>query len=92
MHGVNLLSVKKTYDIYASSLRFLAVLQIIAMLAGTALLISVLRTHQTSESVTKNSIEIKLGAQQSVAYPIDARKNYTIQVSDGKLTISEANK
>src|SRR5947208_13874125 len=26
MHGVNLLSVQKTYDIYASSLRFLAVL------------------------------------------------------------------
>src|SRR5437016_12654560 len=36
MRGVNLLSVQKTYDIYASSLRFLATLQIIFMLVGTA--------------------------------------------------------
>src|SRR5579863_7056845 len=43
MRGVNLLSVQKSYDIYASSLRGLSIVQIIFMLIGTGLLVTILK-------------------------------------------------
>ena len=93
MHGVSLLSVEKTYNIYASSLRFLATFQIVLMLFGTGLLVPILAARQTKRSVpTANSIEIKVGQQQSVTYPIDPSKNFIIELDDGKLTITNTNK
>lgn len=93
MHGVNLLSVKKSYDIYASSLRFLATFQIVAMLIGTGLLVYLLR-RQTMKNAgsTTSAIEIQLGNQQTVRYPMGTNKNYTIEMENGKVKIVEDGK
>jgi hypothetical protein len=93
MHGVNLLSVQKTYDIYASSLRFLAAFQILLMLAGTLLLVPILKARpSTKNAPTTNNIEIKVGSQQSVSYPVDTNKNLTIELDSGKVKITENKK
>jgi hypothetical protein len=89
MTGVNQLSVKKSYDIYAASLRFLSIFQILLMLGGTALLVPILqrRPNQKSGAVS-NQIELKNG-QQSVVYPIDPNKSHTIELENGKVKITE---
>lgn len=95
MHGVNLLSEQKTYDIYASSLRFLAILQIVLMLVGTALLFPILAARQNKKvsPPTANSIEIRVGSGQSVIYPIDPSKStFVIELDDGKLKITNSGK
>jgi len=94
LHGVNLLSVQKTYDIYASSLRFLAAFQIVLMLGGTALLFPILYARQSHLTVapSTSTIEIKLGTAQSVTYPIDPAKNVVIELDDGKLKITNSSK
>jgi hypothetical protein len=90
MHGVNLLSVQKSFDIYASSLRFLAGLQVILMLIGTALLIPILGARQQARKTAQGnpSIEIRVSPQQIVTYPIDPNKNFVIELENGKLKIS----
>jgi hypothetical protein len=42
MRSVNMLSVQKSYDVYAFSLRFLSAFQMILVLIGTALLVPIL--------------------------------------------------
>jgi hypothetical protein len=92
MHGVNLLGVKKTYDIYASSLRFLATLQIVLMLAGTGLLIPVLNSRPSRKiSTPTHSMEIRLNNEQSLTYPLDSSKSVVVEVNGGRVKISEAN-
>jgi hypothetical protein len=89
MHGVNILSVQKSYDIYATSLRFLAALQIILVLVGVILLCPILY-HRPPAAAAKaaNSIQIQLAPQQSLSYPIEPDKNYTIEIDAGKVKFS----
>jgi membrane protein implicated in regulation of membrane protease activity len=93
MHGVSLLNEKKQYDIYASSLRFLSGLQIVLMLVGTALLVPILaRRSKVTTAPATSSVEIKLGPQQTVIYPIDSSKNLTIELDGGKVKVTESTK
>jgi len=93
MHGVSLLSIQKTYDIYASSLRILATLQIVLMLIGTVMLVPILNARPAKKSVASGtSMEIKVGAEKSVRYPIDPNKNLTVEFDDGKVKITDTKK
>jgi hypothetical protein len=90
MRGVNLLSVEKSYDIYAPSLRALAVLQILLMLIGTIFLCTILKRHSISVTPVAHNMEIKLDPQHSVVYPIDTDKNMTVEIDNGKVKITAA--
>ncbi|HUJ95247.1 MAG TPA: hypothetical protein VLW84_08295 [Terriglobales bacterium] len=90
MRGVSLLSIKKSYDIYAPSLRALAIFQIILMLIGTACLGAILKAHSSKAVPFAHNMEIKLDAQQSVVYPIDPDKNTTVEIDGGKVKITTA--
>jgi hypothetical protein len=87
MHGVNLLSIQNTYDIYASSLRVLAVFQIFLVLLGSVFLVMILGGHKTASKAAALSIEIKTG-QQTITYPIDPNRSITIEIENGKSTIT----
>ena len=89
MRGVSLLSVEKSYNIYAPSLRGLAILQIILMLVGTVFLGMILKRHPSAPVVAHN-LEIKLDQQHTVVYPIDADKNTTVEIDGGKVKITTA--
>ena len=90
MRGVNLLSIEKSYDIYAPSLRGLAICQIIFMLIGTVFLGTILKTHPSKATPVAHSMEIRLDAQHSVVYPIDPDKNTTVEIDGGKVKITAA--
>lgn len=90
MHGVNLLSVRKTYDIYASSLRILAVFQIILMLVGTVFLGTILKRPRSNVAPVTHTLEIRLDPQHTVQYPIDPEKSTTIEIDGGKVKITAA--
>jgi hypothetical protein len=91
MHGVNLLGIQKSYNIYASSLRYLAGFQIIFMLVGTVLLGTVLKSHTTAVTPMTHSVQIKLDSTRTVVYPIDATKNTTIEIDTAKDATIEVN-
>lgn len=90
MHGVNILSVQRSYDIYATSLRFLAGLQIILVLIGVALLAPILYYKPTTSTpaAATNSITIRIDQEQSISYPSEPDKNYVIEVESGKVRFS----
>jgi len=88
MRGVSLLSIQKSYDIYAPSLRGLAIFQIIFMLIGTVFLGTILKGHRSQLAPVGHSMEIKLDSQHSIVYPIDPDRNTTIEIEDGKVKIS----
>jgi hypothetical protein len=89
MHGVNILSVQKSYDIYATSLRFLAGLQIVLVLVGMVLLCPILYQRPATPATRKeNSIHVQLSPQQSISYPVEADKSYTVEIENGKVTFS----
>ena len=88
MHGVSLLSVKKSFDIYASTLRILAVFQIVFMLVGTIFLGAILREHPSKVAPVVHTVEIKLDSQQSVVYTIDPEKNTSVEIAGGKVKIN----
>jgi len=90
MRGVSLLSIEKSYDIYAPSLRVLAVFQIILMLVGTVFLGTILKRHSSIQSAITHNMEIKLDQQHTVVYPIDPDKNTTVELDDGKVKITSA--
>jgi hypothetical protein len=90
MHGVSLIGIQHKYDIYASSLRGLAVFQILFMLLGTALLVPIVRNGQKPPQA--NAVEIKLGSQQSVLYPLDPSRNVTVELDNGKVKITDIKK
>lgn len=91
MRGVSMLSVKKSYDIYAPSLRGLAIFQILLVLAGTSLLATIVKTHPVVKAgVATHSMEIRLDPKHSVVYPIDADKNTTVEIDGGKVKITAA--
>ena len=93
MHGVNLLGIQKTYDIYASSLRILATIQIVLMLIGTVMLVPILNGRPNKKNTSGGSaVEIKIGPQQSMRYPIDPNKNLTIEFDGAKVTVTDAKK
>ncbi len=88
MHGVNTLSEKKSYDIYATSLRFLAGSQIILVLLGVALLCPILYGRPATKDATESKqIQIRL-PDQTVSYPVEADKNYIIEIENGKVKFS----
>ncbi len=90
MRGVSLLSIQKSYDIYAPSLRGLAIFQIILMLIGTAFLGTILKAHPSKVAPVTHNMEIRLDPQHSVIYPIDPDKNTTVEIDDGKVKINAA--
>lgn len=90
MRGVNQLSVERSYDIYAPSLRALAISQIVLMLIGTACLGTILKAHSSKTAPVAHNMEIKLDSQQSVVYPIDPDKNTTVEIDRGKVKITAA--
>ena len=93
MHGVSTLSIKKSYDVYATSLRLLAVLQILLMLGGVGLLCPILYHRPTSGAFADGkSIRIQVSPQQTLTYPVEPDKNYTVEIEPGgkvKLTASK---
>ena len=89
MHGVNVLSVRKSYDIYATSLRVLAGLQIILVLVGVVLICPILYHRPAGATLKKpTSIEIHLAPHQSLSYPVEPNKNYLIEIESGKVKFS----
>lgn len=91
MHGVNILSVKKSYDIYATSLRILATLQILLVLVGVALLVPILYDRPAVEPAKSDNnkiISLQISPEQILSYPIESDKSYTIEVENGKVKFS----
>jgi uncharacterized membrane protein YkvI len=80
MRGVSLLSIQKSYDICAPSLRCLAIFQIILMLIDTIFLETILKTHPSGIAPVAHSMEIKLDQQRSMVYPIEPDKNTTVEI------------
>jgi hypothetical protein len=87
MRGVNLLSIQKSYDIYAPSLRGLAILQIVLMLIGTVFLGTILKARPSKITQSAHTMEIKLDSH-IVSYPIDPDKNTTVEIEGGKVKIT----
>jgi hypothetical protein len=93
MRGVNLLSIQKSFDIYAPSLRFLAIFQILLVLTGVVLLIPILDRRPTNRGTpSANSMDIKVDPRQSLVYPIDPEKNVIIEIEGAKLKITATKK
>jgi hypothetical protein len=89
MHGVNTLSIQKSYNVNATSLRFLAGLQIILVLVGIVLLAPILYHRPVAaKSNNANSIRIELAPHQSLSYPVEPGKDYTIEIENGKVKFS----
>lgn len=89
MRGVSLLSVEKSYDIYAPSLRGLAICQIVLTLIGTIFLGTILKSHRSRTAPTSH-MEIKLDSQRTIVYPIDSDKNITVEIDGQNVKISDA--
>jgi hypothetical protein len=88
MHGVSLLNEKQSFDIYASSLRVLAALQIILVLVGVVLLAPILCSRPARKASAGPAIQISVDADQTLSYPVDPDKNVTIEFDGGKVTFS----
>ena len=93
LHGVNILCIQRSYDIYATSLRFLAGAQIILVLLGVGLLVPVLYglSPKGNEPPTGGEITIENSGGQRLSYPVDATKDYQIEMSNGRVTFSTTN-
>jgi hypothetical protein len=78
MCGVNQLSERKTYDVYATSLRCWSIIQIILVFAGVILLVPIVARHSTEKSTA---------ASQGVIYRLDTGKKVTIEIDEGKIKI-----
>lgn len=93
MRGVHQLSEKKTYDVYATSLRSLSAFQIILVLFGVVLLVPIVNMHPAkTEPESPGSIEVKGGLQQGVVYKLDPGRDVTIEVDGGKVKITAEKK
>jgi len=88
MHGVNLLSVTKTYDIYASSLRILAALQIVLVLVGVVMLVPVLNGRPSKATPNNGELRIDVSADQSLTYPLEPDKDVTVEIDGTKVTVT----
>lgn len=90
MHGVNTLSVQKSYDVYATSLRVLAALQILLVLGGVILLCPILyhRPATKPAATDTKAIQVQLAPGQTLSYPVETDKNYTIEIENGKVKFS----
>lgn len=87
-HGVSLLSIQKSYDIYASSLRTLAIIQIVLVLIGVVLLAPIIGTRPAQRPGSLSTMEIKVGPGRSVVYPISPGMSVAVEVEGSKVTIS----
>jgi hypothetical protein len=87
MHGVKILGVQKSYDVYATSLRFLAIVQIALVLLGVILVFPILNSRPQLPA-KGNNVEIKMTNGQSLSYPVEADKSYTIEIDGTKLKVS----
>jgi membrane protein implicated in regulation of membrane protease activity len=88
MKGVNHLSEKKSFDIYATSLRVLSILQIIFVLCGVIALCPIVNHRTPAEPQNGNSIEINIQGKTSLVYPIVPEKNITIEFKGSNVTFS----
>jgi len=89
MHGVSLLSIDKSYDVYATGLRFLSIFQIVLVFLGVILFFPILYKRPTSPLPSENGeIRIQLSPQQSISYPVPVDKNYVIEIDGTKVKIS----
>jgi hypothetical protein len=59
MRGVNHLNEKKSFDIYASSLRVLSILQILFVLAGVIMLCPIVNHRQSPPAESQGSIVVQ---------------------------------
>jgi hypothetical protein len=87
MKGVNHLSEKKSFDIYAASLRVLSILQIIFVMAGVITLCPVVN-HRAPISETKGSIQIHVNGRSSITYPNKPDENVIIELNGSNFTFS----
>jgi hypothetical protein len=88
MNGVNRLGIQKSFDVYASSLRFLAILQIVTMLLGTVFLGLILKNHGIKPTDHSRTVEVKTDAAHSVTYPLDPDKDITIEIDGSRLKVT----
>lgn len=88
MCGVGQLSVKNSYDIYAKSLRLLSGLQILLVLVGVICMIPILDSRPARGAPTGGSMEVKIDGKQAVVYPVDPKKNITVEVDGPRVKIT----
>lgn len=90
MHAVTTLSEKKSYDVYATGLRVLAGLQILLTLIGVAMLCPILYQRPAAKSSKDEAkvIQIQITPQQTLSYPVEPDKDYSIEIEGGKVTFS----
>jgi len=87
MKGVNHLSEKKSFDIYATSLRVLSILQIIFVL-GVVIALFPIVNHRTPSPETKGSIQVHVNGKSSVTYPSEQDENVIIELNGSNFTFT----
>ena len=91
MHGIGRLYQDKSYDVYATGLRVLSILQILLVAFGGILLCSFLgKSTGVPNDATNGSIQVKVG-DDLLTYPHETDKNYTIGIENGKVNFSATN-
>lgn len=88
MNGVSQLANKKSFDIYASSLRALSILQILFMLSGTILLGVLLKHRPENKERPQNHIEVKTDSTHSVTVPLNTDRSTTVEVDGNKVRVT----
>ena len=89
MSGVGQLSKRKSYDLYTTWLRILSGMQILLSLVGVLCLC--LFIAEPTDTPTGNTIQIKSGTD-SLSYPCDPGKNYTIEFENGKVSFATSDR
>jgi hypothetical protein len=89
MHGISQINDHKSYDVYAGGLRIMAGLQILLVLLGVIFLCLLLNTSVKRHSTDK-IIQISAG-ENSLTYPIDAAKNYKVEIDGNKVNVISSN-
>ncbi len=87
MNGVGKISEESTFDIYSSSLRLFSIVQILLIIAGTALLIPIVSNGGSANEQPTANIEISNGGSESISYPIDPASSYEVEVTKDKISI-----
>lgn len=88
MRGVNMLSIEKSYNIYAPWLRFFSISQIVLVVVGAIFLGSVLKAHSSRSALPSDSLRIQFGSQKEMVYPIDPNRTTTVEIDSGKIKIT----
>jgi len=89
MHSVATLSIEKSYDVYTNTFRALSIVQILLVVGGVIMLCVILYWRPPPKQATTDSkvIQVQL-LDQVLTYPLEADKNYTIEIENGKIKFS----